>query len=109
MAEAVAAAALVPAAAQAAAAGAAAAAAVALAPVAAQAGNLPSATPFGLGQASFLDPAPPRPASQAWLITCGAVYLLLLRPRMFAEREEKRRHAEREAAEFERYEQDWGK
>eukprot|EP00198_Chlamydomonas_reinhardtii_P000189 XP_001689524.1 predicted protein [Chlamydomonas reinhardtii] len=43
----------------------------------------------------------------AWLIACGAVYLLLLRPRLFAERDERKRHMEREAAEFAKYEEDW--
>ncbi|KAG2444541.1 hypothetical protein HXX76_001287 [Chlamydomonas incerta] len=46
-------------------------------------------------------------AREAWLITCGAVYLLLLRPRMFAERDERKRHMEREAAEYAKYEEDW--
>ncbi|PNW88274.1 hypothetical protein CHLRE_01g022283v5 [Chlamydomonas reinhardtii] len=44
---------------------------------------------------------------RAWLIACGAVYLLLLRPRLFAERDERKRHMEREAAEFAKYEEDW--
>ncbi|GLC34891.1 hypothetical protein PLESTM_000250900 [Pleodorina starrii] len=48
-------------------------------------------------------------APDAWLIACGAVYWLLLRPRLFGEREERKRLAEREAAEFQRYEDDWAR
>ncbi|GIL73660.1 hypothetical protein Vretifemale_3750 [Volvox reticuliferus] len=44
---------------------------------------------------------------RVWILACGAVYWLFLRPRLFEEREERRRHFEREAAEFQRYEDDW--
>ncbi|EFJ42573.1 hypothetical protein VOLCADRAFT_107208 [Volvox carteri f. nagariensis] len=61
------------------------------------------------GDGGHHEPPPPKYPTwlRVWLTACGAVYWLLLRPRLFEEREERRRHLEREAAEFQRYEDDW--
>lgn len=67
----------------------------------------PGVSPSLNAPALPLPDGPDLPPPQAWLIACGAVYLLLLRPRLFAERDERKRHMEREAAEFAKYEEDW--
>lgn len=44
---------------------------------------------------------------QVWVVAMGAVYAFVLRPRLFAEREERRQQHEKEAADFRKYEEDW--
>ncbi|GFR48052.1 hypothetical protein Agub_g9886 [Astrephomene gubernaculifera] len=66
--------------------------------------------PGGSGGPGDSPPLPQYPLwLRVWLIACGAVYLLLLRPRLFSEREERRRQAEREVAQYDKYEEDWSR
>ncbi|KAG2489377.1 hypothetical protein HYH03_012207 [Edaphochlamys debaryana] len=64
----------------------------------------------GAGGGDGGEPAAPSrypPWLRVWLIACGALYALALRPRLFAEREELRKHVEKEAAAYQKYEEDW--
>lgn len=42
-----------------------------------------------------------------WFLGCLAIYALLVRPQLFAEREERRKQLQREEAEYAKYEDEW--